>query len=93
MKNVFVKLLAPWKASGCFSSEADFQDFLLRRSRALNAVRVVFFAVTVVCLILSYATDWTWFNYIAAGAMVLALGLTLVIIQNEKQLPEELRQK
>lgn len=93
MKNFFIKLFAPWKAAGCFASETDFQDFLLRRDRALNAVRVVFFAVTVVCLIMAYATDWTYFNYIAAGAMLLALRLTLVIIQNEKQLPEELRQK
>ena len=93
MKNFFVRLFTPWKAAGCFASESEFEDFLIRRSRVLNAVRAVFFGVTAVCLILAYATDWTYFNYIAAGAMVLALGLTLVIIQNEKQLPEELRQK
>lgn len=92
MRDFFVKLFAPWKAAACFDAEAVFHGFLLRRNRALNAVRVVFFAVTLVCLILAYATDRTYFNYIAAGAMVLALGLTLVIMQNEKQLPQELRE-
>lgn len=92
MRDFFVKLFAPWKAAACFDAEAAFHGFLLGRNRALNAVRVVFFAVTLVCLILAYATDRAYFNYIAAGAMVLALGLTLVIMQNEKQLPQELRE-
>ena len=31
------------------------------------------------------------YNFLAVGALVLALGLSLVIIQNEKQLPPELQ--
>ena len=91
MRDFFVKLFAPWKAAACFDAEAAFHGFLLRRNRALNAVRVVFFAVTLVCLILAYATDRTYFNYIAASVLVIKHGLTLVIMQNEMQLPKELR--
>lgn len=89
----FKKLFAPWSAAGCFDSEASYHDFLLRRNRLLNAVRVVLFAAAAVCLILSYATDNTLFNTVAVGVLVLALAASLVIIENEKQLPEELRQK
>ena len=31
------------------------------------------------------------YNSVAVGALVLALGLSLVIIQNEKQLPPEIQ--
>ena len=68
-------------------------DLLVRRNRFLNAVRVILFAVAAVGLILSYASDRKLYNYIAAGVLVVALGITLVISENEKQLPEELRQK
>ena len=56
-------------------------------------MRVILFAVAAVGLILSYASDRKLYNYIAAGVLVVALGITLVISENEKQLPEELRQK
>ena len=93
MGGFFIRLFAPWKAGTLFEREAEYQDFLLRRNRLLNAVRVVLFAAAAVMLMLAYATDRSFYNYIAAGAMVLALGASLVIIENEKQLPEELRQK
>ena len=32
-----------------------------------------------------------FYDFLAVGALVLALGLSLVIIQNEKQLPPELQ--
>ena len=48
MGNFFCRLFAPWKAESCFDDPDDFYDFLLRRNRALNAVRVLFFAAAAV---------------------------------------------
>lgn len=93
MSSFFIKLFAPWRAAECFNSENDYHAFLVRRNRFFNAVRVVLFLIAAICLIAAYATDYTYFNYIAAGVLVLALLASLVIIENEKQLPEELRQK
>lgn len=93
MGNFFCKLLAPWKAESLFDDPDDFYDFLLRRNKALNAVRVLFFAVAAVCLMLGYAFQPQPYNAVAVGALVLALGLSLVIQQNEKQLPPELQNK
>lgn len=93
MEAFFVRLFAPWRAGRFFEREEDFQQFLVRRNRFLNAVRVLLFVVAAVGLILSYASDRKLYNYIAAGVLVVALGITLVISENEKQLPEELRQK
>ena len=91
MGSFFVKLFAPWKAEACFTDIDDFYDFLLRRNKALNGFRTVFFLIAAVCLMLGYAFEPKPYNYYAVGALVLALGLSLAIIQNEKQLPEELR--
>ena len=44
------KLFAPWTAGDCFDDLDDFYDFLLRRNKLLNAVRVVLFVVAAVCL-------------------------------------------
>ena len=85
------KLFAPWTAGDCFDDLDDFYVFLLRRNKLLNAVRVVLFVVAAVCLMLGYAFDPQPYNSVAVGALVLALGLSLVIIQNEKQLPPELQ--
>ena len=85
------KLFAPWTAGDCFDDLDDFYVFLLRRNKLLNAVRVVLFVVAAVCLMLSYAFEPQPYNSLAVGALVLALGLSLVIIQNEKQLPPELQ--
>ena len=91
MGSFFRKLFAPWTAEACFDELDDFYDFLLRRNKALNAVRVVFFLIAAACLMLGYAFEAQPYNSIAVGALVLALGLSLVIIQNEKQLPPELQ--
>lgn len=93
MGSFFVKLFAPWKAEAEFEDEDAFRQFLLRRNRALNALRVVLFAAAAVCLLASYAFEIRTLDYAAVGALVVALGATLVIAENEKQLPEELRQK
>lgn len=85
------KLFAPWTAGDCFDDFDDFYDFLLRRNKLLNAVRVVLFVVAAVCLMLGYAFEPQPYNSVAVGALILALGLSLVIIQNEKQLPPELQ--
>ena len=85
------KLFAPWTAGDCFDDFDDFYDFLLRRNKLLNAVRVVLFVVAAVCLMLGYAFEPQPYNSVAVGALVLALGLSLVIIQNEKQLPPEIQ--
>mgnify|MGYP004629502603 FL=1 len=91
MGSFFRKLFAPWTAEVCFDDSDDFYAFLLRRNKILNAVRVVFFLIAAVCLMLGYAFEPQPYNAIAVGALVLALGLSLVIIQNEKQLPPELK--
>ena len=85
------KLFAPWTAGDCFDDLDDFYVFLLRRNKLLNAVRVVLFVVAAACLMLCYAFYPQPYNSLAVGALVLALGLSLVIIQNEKQLPPVLQ--
>lgn len=87
----FCKLFTPWRAARFFDDVDDFYDFLLRRDRSLNAVRVVFFLIAAVSLMLGYAFEPQPYNAVAVGALVVALGLSLVIIQNEKRLPPELR--
>ena len=54
-------------------------------------MRVVFFLIAAACLMLGYAFEPQPYNSVAVGALVLALGLSLVIIQNEKQLPPEIQ--
>ena len=85
------KLFAPWTAGDCFDDLDDFYVFLLRRNKLLNAVRVVLFVVAAACLMLGYAFEPQLYNSVAVGALGLALGLSLGIIQNEKQLPPELQ--
>ena len=85
------KLFAPWTAGDCFDDLDDFYALLLHRNKVLNVVRVVFFLIAAVCLMLGYAFEPQPYNSVAVGALVLALGLSLVIIQNEKQLPPELQ--
>ena len=104
MRDGLRKAFLPWKCAALFDSEAAFEAFLVQRNKALNAVRVGLFAVAAVLLFIGYnASDgggWSFaavrehpYYLIAAGVLVLALLVCLVIMENEKQLPEELRQK
>ena len=93
MQQFLVKLFAPWKAEACFDDLDAFYAFLLRRNKALNAVRVFFFLIAAVCLMLGYAFEPKPYNDCAVAALVLALGLSLAILQNEKQLPDDLREQ
>jgi len=96
MKEFFCRLLTPWRAEEWFGNHDAFCQFLVRRDRILNRVRVLIFAVTAVLLLLGYALSNETRNvyyYAAAGCLAVALVLSLVIGENEKQLPKELRQK
>ena len=71
----------------------------------LNIIRVVLFAVTMVLLILGYAISDTGNGYsiadlanqpfylIAVVVLVIALGISIVMIENEKQLPKDMQSK
>ena len=62
------------------------------------SMRVVLFAVAAAALLIGYASSDSvayvhpWYT-ITVAAMALGLGLSLLIAQNEKCLPPELRQK
>ena len=88
----FCKLFAPWKAEPYFGDPDSFFQFLLRRNRTLNTFRVVLFLAAAVCLMLGYAFDPQPYNTVAVCVLAVALALSLVIIQNEKQLPPEQRE-
>ena len=104
MLNWLQKTFTPWKCAAFFDSEADFEAFLVRRNRLLNGVRVALFAVAAVLLFIGYnASDggnWSIaaisdhpYYIIAVGVLVVALAVSLIIIENEKQLPKELHMK
>lgn len=92
MRTLLLKTFMPWKAAGLFAHEEQFHAFLLRCNKRLNTVRVILFALAAVCLMLSYALELPLYNYIAVGALCVALVLTLMHGENEKKLPEHLRQ-
>lgn len=105
MKNRLCKLFAPWRAEEAFDDLDAYFAYLVRYDKVLNAIRVVLFAAAAVLLIVGYAVDDGAGGYsiaaiathpfylVAVGVLVIALGVSLVIIQNEKQLPQELQQK
>lgn len=93
MSKFFCKLFTPWRAAAYFDDKEQFQDFLLKVSRRLNTFRIVMFAITAICLIVAYMYDQVTLNYVGVGFLVFALGATVVIGENDKQLPEELRQQ
>ena len=105
MKDLLCRLFAPWRAGAQFDSPELFYGFLLARNRLLGTIRNICFAAALVLLILGYAVSDGTSGYsiadlanqpyylIAVGVMVLALLLSLVMIQNEKQLPKEMRPK
>lgn len=105
MKEFFCRLFAPWKAGAQFDTPEAFYGFLLGRSRLLGTIRNICFAAALVLLIIGYAVSDGMTGYsiadianqpfylIAVGVMVLALLLSLGMIQIEKELPKEMRPK
>ena len=101
---ILCKLMAPWKCAHLFQSQNAFFAFLAKRNRFLNGLRVILFVITAILLFLGYNADdgggWSLaairnqpYYLLAVLSLVLALGATLVIAENEKQLPEELHLK
>lgn len=92
------KMFTPWLAGDCFADDDAFFAYLLRYNQVCNAIRVVLFVIAAVTLMIGYASSDSvafvhpWYT-IAVAAMALALGVSLLIAQNEKALPPDLRQK
>ena len=105
MKDFFCRLFTPWKAGAQFDAPEAFYGFLLGRDKLLGTIRNLCFAAALVLLVIGYAvSDGTGgysiadianqpYYLIAVSVMVLALLLSLVMIQNEKELPKEMRPK
>ena len=105
MKTGLCRLFAPWRAEHTFDDLDAYFAFLVRYNKVMNAIRVILFAAAAVLLIVGYAVDDGAGGYsiaaiathpfylIAVAVLVAALGASLVIIQNEKQLPQALQQK
>ncbi len=90
MKDFFCKLATPWRAGALFDGDAPYFRFLARYNRCCNFLRVLLFAGAAVMLLIGYAGVSTQPYYaICVALLVIAMGLTLIIAQNEKQLPEE----
>lgn len=84
------KKFAPWTAADCFCTDEAFFAYLRFYNRVCNTLRVILFAAAFVLLIVGFAGASTQpYYYICAGVLVVALGLSLLIAQNEKLLPEE----
>ena len=95
----------PWKAGSQFDAPEAFYSFLLGRDKLLGTIRNLCFAAALVLLVIGYAVSDGTTGYsiadianqpyylIAVGVMVLALLLSLVMIQIEKELPKEMRPK
>ena len=105
MKEFFCRLFTPWRAGAQFDAPEAFYGFLLGRDKLLGTLRNLCFGMALVLLIVGYAvSDGTSgysiadianqpFYLIAVGVMVIALLLSLVMIQIEKELPKEMRPK
>ena len=94
MKDFFCRLVTPWRAGALFDTDEAFFQYLSRYNKRCNTIRVILFAVALVMLLIGYAGVSTQPYYaICVAALVVALGLSLIIAQNEKQLPEDMRQK
>ena len=102
MKDFFCRLFTPWKAGAQFDAPEAFYSFLLGRDKLLGTIRNLCFAAALVLLVIGYAVSDGTTGYsianqpyylIAVGVMVLALLLSLVMIQIEKELPKEMRPK
>ena len=98
------KAFTPWRAGAYFEDEAAYCDFLVRYNKTCNTIRVILFAAAAILLFIGYnvSDGGSWsiaaisdhpYYIIAVGVLVLALGVSHIIIENEKQLPDELRMK
>lgn len=103
MKDFFCRVLMPWRAAAQFDELEEFYGFLLTRNKHLGRFRNVLFVATVILLLVGYAlpseggysiADFANqpFYLIAVGVLVVALLISVVMIQNEKQLPPNLRE-
>lgn len=94
MKQFFCKLVTPWLAEPYFDGQDAFYPFLVRYNHRCNTVRSILFVIAEILLVIGYGAVSTMPYYpICVALLVIALALSLIIAQNEKQLPEELRQK
>ncbi|MCQ2419579.1 MAG: hypothetical protein MJ118_00430 [Clostridia bacterium] len=104
MREFLCKIFTPWRAGEYFENYDAYCSFLVRCNKICNAVRVVMFAAAAILLFIGYnVTDggrWSIaaisdqpYYLIAVGVLVAALVVSLVIIENEKQLPKELHMK
>ncbi len=84
-----LRTFAPWRAGAQFDTPAAFHAFLHRVNKRLGAVRAVLLVLTALALMGSYAFDIRRLDFVAVVALVLVLGLSLLILQNEKTLHEE----
>ena len=84
MGSFFRKLFAPWTAEACFDDSDDFYAFLLRRNKILNAVRVVFFLIAAVCLMLGFMERllgfFLLFRFYGAGRNRLLVLIELITV-------------
>ena len=98
MKDWLCRTFTPWRAAELFEDEDAWFSYLVRYDKICNGIRVALFAMAAVMLIAGYAmTDSVayahpWYT-IALSALVPALLVSLLIAQNEKQLPKDLQQK
>ena len=104
MRSFFFRAFMPWRADAYFEDDAAFCAYLVRYNKVCNAIRVILFAAAAILLFIGYnasdSTRWSLaavsdhpYYIIAVGVLVLALGVSLIMIENEKKLPEELRAK
>ena len=105
MKDWFCRTFTPWRAAALFEDGDAWFAYLVRYDKVCNAIRVVLFAGTMVLLILGYAVSDTDNGYsiadlanqpfylIAVIVLVVALGISVVMIENEKQLPKDMQSK
>lgn len=105
MKDLLCRLFTPWKSGDQFDSADAFFGFLLARNKALNVLRAILFGVAFVLLVLGYAVSDMTNGYsiadlanqpyylIAVVVLLLSLGVSLVIMQNENELPPDMRKK
>lgn len=102
MKDFFCRTLTPWRAAAQFDEPDAFYGFLLVRNKHLGRLRNVLFLAAMLLLMAGYAfpgeggysiADFANqpFYLIAAGVLVVALLISVVMLQNEKQLPADRR--